>query len=121
MSYSITPRGSGGVERTRSAVLIAAQDAPTLATEGVDCSGCTKCAVAVNTFDTITNWSGELWVYDGHEWAQAVDADGMVLAWDAITTTYAQIFDISGFVRCFFRIDTITGTSLRVSHAVTGP
>mgnify|MGYP005996922587 CR=1 FL=1 len=93
--------------RPPSAAVTSAESAPT-GSEGVDCEQFSKCAVTFRALTNVTNYSLLVWVHDGTGWAQAANASNEVINIDTLTTTFSQLFDVSGFERVFVQVDAIT-------------
>ena len=106
-----------------SVALVAAQDAPTLATDGVDVAKYSEVGVQVHDLDTITSYSVEPWVYFAAtgEWTQVKDATGADVSYTLANSGFVESFAVAPFDRFMLRLSAITGTSVKITHRAAGP
>jgi len=86
------------ISRPASDVVVGAEAAPTVITEGIHCEGYRDVTVTF-TGVTAASYDLQIWVHDGVSWAQATDAAGAVIDVNGIATTWAQSFGVAGFSR----------------------
>jgi len=118
---SIVPKGTLDVKTLAIETITGNESAPSTASHGIDCAGFTHVSVSFYTL-SVTNYSIELWVYNGSGWAQASDSAGAVIDINTITTTWANTYLIAGFQRVAMRLNTSTSlTSIKRIYALHGP
>jgi len=115
-------RGPSGVLEVREGpeVVSSAESAPTGVGDGVDCAGFNTVAVAVHTLVGSPTYSLDVWLWDGHAWAQASDGAGAPAAFADMTATFSQILNVSGFDRVLLRVSAATGTSVSRTYTFVG-
>lgn len=113
--------GSGSKAAATSATITAITAAPSGASAGISVAGYSQLAWSFHSFDAVTAWTVALYVYDGVEWAQALDSAGAVLEIEGTTNTGAQVFNIAGFERAYMRVTAWTGTEAIQTLRAVGP
>lgn len=114
-------RGSLDIDFGGTASVTGTESAPSGTTEGVDCRGYSHCSISFYSLSG-TNFTAQLWLFNGHGWVQAADAAGAVISVATIATSWGSTYLVAGYERVFMRISAVTGfTSVKRVYNLSGP
>ena len=107
-------RGPAGVLEVREGpdTISGAESAPTTDSDGIDATGFNTVAVSIHTLTLSPTYTLEIWLYDGHGWAQASGGDGSPASFSDLTATFTQIFNVAGFDRILVRVSALSAGTL---------
>lgn len=96
-------------------IVTVAEAAPTVGTDGVDCTGFNVLMFTTGDLVAITDYQYEIYLYNGTKWDLWEDSVLLDVADFDPTKIHQQQFMLSGAFRFALRLKSITGTSIRVT------
>lgn len=118
---SKTEAGSLTITNTLAAVGASGAEVAPSGFEGIDCSGNSQCAIAIESV-VITNYDLELWLKTATGWVKGRNSDSTHVTFSTVTTSFGYIFNCAGFSRIFLRMTNPTGfTSANRVYIPYGP